>query len=224
MFYLILLEQKLGTSIGAITTSTREYSRLEKGPLVLVRVFRHEYSRARGIIISAATFLHPLAAPVRVKTLLFQPDEDANDSEEPEYTAPQDPDRRTLHEALGASNRVSGLDHSAQAQLDEYSYAAACLSFEDQEKIESLPDEDPEMQAVLMQRVLEIVMEVENLTATEKAQVQDNLTSICPHTLGPFTQSSQPSAALDPTLDSETFSDLSTLIRGILKGRQLTLV
>jgi hypothetical protein len=59
---------------------------------------------------------------------------------------------------------------------------------------ESLPDEDPEAQAVLMQRVLEIIMEVENLTANEKALVQDNLTTICPesHTTGSFTQSSQP--------------------------------
>ncbi|KAH9015478.1 hypothetical protein EDB84DRAFT_1679909 [Lactarius hengduanensis] len=154
----------------------------------------------------------PVSSAVAGNSLrhISEPDEDADDSEEPEDTAPQDPDRRTLHDALGASNRVSGLDHSAQAQLDEYSYAAACLSFEDQEKIESLPDEDPEMQAALMQRVLEIVMEVENLTATEKALVQDNLTSITP---GPFTQSSQPSAALDPSLDSETFSELSTLIR-----------
>jgi hypothetical protein len=57
---------------------------------------------------------------------------------------------------------------------------------------ESLPDEDPETQAVLVQRVLEIIMEVENLTVTEKAVVQGNLTSIRSHTTtGSFAQSSQ---------------------------------
>lgn len=93
---------------------------------------------------------------------------------------------------------------------------------------ESLPDEDPETQAVLLQRVLEILIEVENLTPAEKTLVQNNLTSI---TIGSFvgTESGQPwyaftsqadssnadnaISALDPTPESESFSELSTLVR-----------
>ncbi|KAF8265263.1 hypothetical protein EI94DRAFT_1702623 [Lactarius quietus] len=68
----------------------------------------------------------------------------------------------------------------------------ACLNFEDQEKIESLPDEDPETQAVLMRHVLKVLMEIEQLTPTERASVQHNLA--------------------DSTSDSDTFTELSLLI------------
>ena len=54
---------------------------------------------------------------------------------------------------------------------------------------ESLPDDDPETQAILMQHVLEVLMEVESLTPTEKAMVQDNLTNICSNTMGSESES-----------------------------------
>jgi hypothetical protein len=58
---------------------------------------------------------------------------------------------------------------------------------------ESLPEEDPETQAVLMRRVLEIIMEVECLTPTERVSVQDNLAGLhsSSHTVGTFTQPGQ---------------------------------
>jgi hypothetical protein len=39
-----------------------------------------------------------------------------------------------------------------------------------------MPEEDQETQQALMERVLEILLAVENLTNNEKAQVQDSLT------------------------------------------------
>ncbi|KAH9016983.1 hypothetical protein EDB85DRAFT_2155512 [Lactarius pseudohatsudake] len=110
------------------------------------------------------------------------------------------PDRTFNH-----YNQLSGLDSQAQARLNEYTYAAACLNFADQERIESLPDEDPNTQAVLMQRVLEILMEVESLTPTEQVRVQDNLTNIGSHTMGSSTGLSGQLSTLDPTLESESF-------------------
>jgi hypothetical protein len=38
-------------------------------------------------------------------------------------------------DTLHSSNDISGLNNHAKARLDEYSYAAACLNFEDQEKM-----------------------------------------------------------------------------------------
>jgi hypothetical protein len=72
-------------------------------------------------------------------------------------------------------------------------YVASCS--------DSLPDEDPEMQRALMERVLKIVLEVENLTVNERAHVQDGLAFI----------------RLDATLAgtspvSEMYSDISGLI------------
>jgi hypothetical protein len=136
-------------------------------------------------------------------------DHDADSSDEPEDTTSQAFDRRALQEALDSSNNVSGLDGQANTRLDEYSYAAACLNFEDQEKMyvfiftgntsvnaqlphrESLPEEDPETQAILMRRVLGILMEVEHLTPTERVSVQDNLADLRSHTVGTFTQPGQ---------------------------------
>ena len=77
------------------------------------------------------------SGPALAGSIAYVPesDEDADDPEQPEDTASQDPDRRTLQDALDASNQVSGLGHSAQVHLNECSYAAACLSFADQEKM-----------------------------------------------------------------------------------------
>ena len=41
-----------------------------------------------------------------------------------------------------------------------------------------MPDEDPETQRALMEQVMEILLEVENLTESERAQVQDGLACI----------------------------------------------
>ena len=62
-------------------------------------------------------------------------DEDIDYSDEPEATFSQPSDRRALQDALDSSNRSSGLDSQAQAQLDEYSFAAACLGLADQERM-----------------------------------------------------------------------------------------
>ncbi|KAI9434879.1 hypothetical protein H4582DRAFT_2130928 [Lactarius indigo] len=140
------------------------------------------------------------------------PDEDGDSLDEPEDTPSQAPDRRALQDALDSSNQLSGLDSQAQARLNEYTYAAACLNFADQERIESLPDGDPNMQAELMQRVLEILMEVENLTPAEHTLVQDNLTNIGSHSIGSSTGISGQPSTLDPTMESESFSELSTLV------------
>jgi hypothetical protein len=48
---------------------------------------------------------------------------------------------------------------------------------------ESLPDEDPDTQAVLMKHVLEMLMGIGNLTPVERASVQDNITALQSHTL-----------------------------------------
>ncbi|KAH8977094.1 hypothetical protein EDB92DRAFT_2002633 [Lactarius akahatsu] len=145
-------------------------------------------------------------------TCISAPDEDGDTLDEPEDAPSQAPDRRALQDALDSSNQLSGLDSQAQARLNEYTYAAACLNFADQERIESLPDEDPNTQAVLMQRVLEILMEVEHLTPTEQVLVQDNLTNIGSHNMGSSTGISGQLSTLDPTLESESFSELSTLV------------
>ena len=44
-------------------------------------------------------------------------------------------DRHTLQEALDSTKNISGLNDRAHTCLDEYSYAAACLNFADQEKM-----------------------------------------------------------------------------------------
>lgn len=59
------------------------------------------------------------------------------------------------------------------------------------------------MQRALMEDVLKILLEVENLTADQRAQVQDGLTSI---------QSDVTETPQNDDLDSETLSDLSALI------------
>lgn len=67
---------------------------------------------------------------------LPDPHEDEEHADEPEDGMPQDLDRRSLQEALISCNsNISGLDSDAQDRLNEYSYAAACLNFEDQEKM-----------------------------------------------------------------------------------------
>ena len=61
--------------------------------------------------------------------------EDADDLDELEDSTSRDFDRRALQEALESMKHISGLDSRAQTCLDEYSYAAACLNFADQEKM-----------------------------------------------------------------------------------------
>lgn len=53
---------------------------------------------------------------------------------------------------------------------------------------ELLPDEDPETQAVLMRCVLEILMQVEHLTSTQRDSVKDNLVGLPSHPTGTITQ------------------------------------
>ena len=98
---------------------------------------------------------------------------------------------------------------------------------------ESLPGEDPETQATLMGRVLEILLEIESLTPTERVSIQENLGGLRPHTEGNFTQSGQQryvficlsdshsrniadhagsASTLDSIAGSETFNELSSLI------------
>jgi hypothetical protein len=52
---------------------------------------------------------------------------------------------------------------------------------------ESLPDEDADTQAILMKRVLEMLMGIENLTPVERASIQDNITTLHSHTLATST-------------------------------------
>ena len=64
--------------------------------------------------------------------------EDDKHLDEPEDGMPQDLDHCALQEAFISCNSnmsESGLDSKAQAHLNEYSYAAACLNFKDQEKM-----------------------------------------------------------------------------------------
>jgi hypothetical protein len=65
------------------------------------------------------------------------PHDDTDGSDEPEDTTgtSRDFNHCSLQEALNTSNNISGLDSDVNARLDEYSYAAACLNFEDQEKM-----------------------------------------------------------------------------------------
>jgi len=69
---------------------------------------------------------------------------------------------------------------------------------------DALLEEDQEMQRTLMERVLEILLEVENLTSSERAHVQGGLTFIRSDVTEMLTQSK--AARL------ETLSDLSSLI------------
>ena len=95
---------------------------------------------------------------------------------------------------------------------------------------EALPGEDPETQATLMGRVLDILLEIENLTPTQRVSIQENLGGLRPHT----DETSQPGqqryafiylsdghsrniadhadSALDSIAGSETFNELSSLI------------
>ena len=63
------------------------------------------------------------------------PNEDADCSGELEDNTSQAVDRHALQEALDSTKNISGLDDHAHACLNEYSYAAACLNFADQEKV-----------------------------------------------------------------------------------------
>jgi hypothetical protein len=72
---------------------------------------------------------------------------------------------------------------------------------------DALPEEDQETQRALMERVLEILLEVENLTANQRAHVQDGLVSIRSDATGTSTNT-----LTNATADSETLSDLSALI------------
>jgi hypothetical protein len=67
---------------------------------------------------------------------LPNPHEDAKHLDELEDSIHQDLDHRSLQEALVSCNsNISGLNSNAHACLNKYSYAAACLNFEDQEKM-----------------------------------------------------------------------------------------
>lgn len=66
---------------------------------------------------------------------ILDTNEDAHCSDEPEDSLSPPADRRALQEALDSCNDFSELDGHARARLDEYSYAAACLNFADQEKM-----------------------------------------------------------------------------------------
>jgi hypothetical protein len=61
--------------------------------------------------------------------------EDADHSDELEDAPSQVFDRGALQEALNSTKNISGLNSHAKTCLDEYSYAAACLNFGDQEKM-----------------------------------------------------------------------------------------
>jgi hypothetical protein len=63
------------------------------------------------------------------------PHEDADHSDEPEGVTSPDFELCSLQEALQSNDDISGLNSHAKARLDEYSYAAACLNFEEQEKM-----------------------------------------------------------------------------------------
>ena len=63
------------------------------------------------------------------------PNEDTGSLDELEDTTPHAFSRHALQEALDSSNNVSGLNSHAHTCLNEYSYAAACLNFADQEKM-----------------------------------------------------------------------------------------
>jgi len=62
-------------------------------------------------------------------------EEDDNHLDSSEDTAAEDPNRRSLQNALDSSRQLIGLDSQTQAQFNEYSYATACLNFSDQEKM-----------------------------------------------------------------------------------------
>jgi hypothetical protein len=90
---------------------------------------------------------------------------------------------------------------------------------------ESLPDEDPETQAVLMKHVLGLLLEIEGLTLEERASAQDNLAGLQSHgVVGTLTQRSQPRYAFFPHYQREplliTVSALWTPPQG--QGRSMT--
>ena len=66
---------------------------------------------------------------------ILDTNEDTHCSDEPEDSLSPPADRRALQEALDSCNDFLELDGHAHARLDEYSYAAACLNFADQEKM-----------------------------------------------------------------------------------------
>ena len=68
---------------------------------------------------------------------VHEAEEDADDADQETNNAVyyQDSDRRLLQEALDSSTQLSGLDNQNQAQLDECTYAAACLGIADQEEM-----------------------------------------------------------------------------------------
>ena len=86
------------------------------------------YHAAGGVEKSGAT---PLGTP---RQAVPKSDEVADGSDELDDTS-QAVDRRALQEALDFTKNISGLNSHAQSCLNEYSYAAACLNFSDQEKM-----------------------------------------------------------------------------------------
>ena len=69
---------------------------------------------------------------------------------------------------------------------------------------DSLPDEDPETQATLLRRMLEILANIETLTLTEKTSVQANLTTLSSHS----TSSSSTLVSNQPRYTSHLKADL----------------
>jgi hypothetical protein len=64
------------------------------------------------------------------------PHEDTDHSDEPADVTSPNFECSSLQEALHSGNdTISGMDSHAKSRLDEYSYAAACLNFQDQEKM-----------------------------------------------------------------------------------------
>ena len=63
------------------------------------------------------------------------PNKDADHLGELEDNTSQAVNRHALQEALDSTKNISGLDDHAHTCLNEYSYAAACLNFVDQEKV-----------------------------------------------------------------------------------------
>ncbi|KAI0301414.1 hypothetical protein BC826DRAFT_1102007 [Russula brevipes] len=170
----------------------------------------HDIAQAASAAFDEANTLWDLLGYYRSNKLSIPtlPSTSVHDVDDPD-DAIDDADtsgRRLLQEALDASAQLSGLDSSTRARLDEYSFAAACMSIADQEMITSLPEEDKESQQALMERVLEVLLDYENITENDRARVQDNITYI--HSDVPSVMLPGNSSSSSPDL----FSDLSSLI------------
>ena len=116
-------------------------------PLNVLSMFpsNHDIAQAAGAAFDEANTLwdllgyyhsNKIGIPTLLPTLVYDvyDNHDAIDSD-PDGTI-DDVDtsgRCLLQEALDTSAQLSGLDGRTQACLDEYSFAAACMSFADQE-------------------------------------------------------------------------------------------